>query len=86
MRVAGLDVGSRTIALVEWDGAQVTRAEVVDTGTDPLGNARMLLDGRSYQRLVATGYGRHLAAERELAAEVISEIKAYGLGEILNKL
>jgi predicted CoA-substrate-specific enzyme activase len=77
---AGLDIGSRTIALVEWDGGQIARSDVVDTGTDPLGNARALLAGRTYQRLVATGYGRHLAAERELADEVISEIKAYGLG------
>ena len=80
MGVAGLDIGSRTIALVEWDGASITRAELVDTGTDPLGNARALLSGRTFRRLVATGYGRHLAAERELADEVISEIKAYGLG------
>jgi predicted CoA-substrate-specific enzyme activase len=78
--VAGLDIGSRTIALVEWDGARIVRAEVVDTGTDPLRNARALLAGCHYDRLVATGYGRHLAVERELAAEVISEIKAYGLG------
>jgi predicted CoA-substrate-specific enzyme activase len=80
MSVAGLDIGSRTIALVEWDGEQMVRADVVDTGTDPLGNARALLTGRRFRRLVATGYGRHLAAERELADEVISEIKAYGLG------
>jgi predicted CoA-substrate-specific enzyme activase len=78
--VAGLDIGSRTIALVEWDGVRTVRAEVVDTGTDPVGNARLLIQGRAYRRLVATGYGRHLAAERELADEVISEIKAYGLG------
>jgi predicted CoA-substrate-specific enzyme activase len=78
--VAGLDIGSRTIAVVEWDGAGMVRAEVVDTGTDPLGNARALLLGCGYQRLVATGYGRYLAAERDLADEVISEIKAYGLG------
>jgi predicted CoA-substrate-specific enzyme activase len=86
MLVAGLDIGSRTIALVEWDGARIARAEVVDTGTDPVGNARSLLAGRTfdigrpYVRLVATGYGRHLATERDLADEVISEIKAYGLG------
>ncbi len=78
--VAGLDIGSRTIALVAWQGDRVVHAAVVDTGTDPLGNARALLQGQSYARLVATGYGRHLAAERELADEVISEIKAYGLG------
>jgi predicted CoA-substrate-specific enzyme activase len=92
MQVAGLDIGSRTIAMVVWDGTRITRADVVDTGTDPLGNARALLSGadpdpgrrvdggRGYDRLVATGYGRYLAAERELADEVISEIKAYGLG------
>jgi predicted CoA-substrate-specific enzyme activase len=53
---------------------------VVDTGADPLRNARHLLSGQSYRRLVATGYGRFLAAERDLADEVISEIKAYALG------
>lgn len=80
MLVAGLDIGSRTIALVERDGGHTMRAVVVDTGTDPLGNSRALLAGRTYDRLVATGYGRHLASERELADEVISEIKAYALG------
>lgn len=78
--VAGLDIGSRTIALVEWAGDRIIHARIVDTGTDPMGNARKMMEGRSYTRLVATGYGRHLAVERELADEVISEIKAYGLG------
>lgn len=77
---AGLDIGSRTIALVEWDGESMARAEVIDTGTDPVGNARSLIEGRNYRRLVATGYGRQLATERQLAEEAISEIKAYGLG------
>lgn len=78
--VAGLDIGSRTIALVEWDGIHPTRMEVVDTGTDPMGNARALIRESAYRCLVATGYGRHLAIERELADEVISEIRAYSLG------
>ncbi len=77
---AGLDIGSRTIALVEWDGERIVRTRVVDTGTDPVGNARALMAGRTYDHLVATGYGRHLASERALASEVISEIKAYALG------
>jgi predicted CoA-substrate-specific enzyme activase len=80
MLVAGLDIGSRTIALVEWNGEKITRAEVTDTGTDPVGNAQALMEHCAYDRLVATGYGRHLATERELADIVISEIKAYGLG------
>ncbi len=77
---AGLDIGSRTIALVEWTGQEVVRAQVVNTGTDPMANARALLGDGGYRRLVGTGYGRHLALERELADEVISEIKAYALG------
>jgi len=80
MVTAGLDIGSRTIALVEWDGAHISRAEVVDTGTDPLGHSRRLLQGQTYDRLVSTGYGRHLAAEHALADEVITEIKAHALG------
>jgi predicted CoA-substrate-specific enzyme activase len=80
MLVAGLDIGSRTIALVEWDGERIVRSKVVDTGTNPVERARALMENRNYAHLVATGYGRHLAAERELAEEVISEIKAYGLG------
>jgi len=80
MLVAGLDIGSRTIALVEWDGERVVRAEVVNTGTDPLANSRDLTQGRAYHRLVGTGYGRHLVAERELADEVMTEIKAYAIG------
>ena len=61
MVVAGLDFGSRTIALEEWDGAQIIRSEVVDTGTDPLDNARALMAGCAFDLLGATGYGRHLA-------------------------
>ncbi len=80
MLFAGLDIGSRTIALVEWDGERMSRAEVVNTGTDPLANARRLTQGRVYARLVGTGYGRHLSAERGLADEVVTEIKAYAAG------
>ena len=80
MLVAGLDIGSRTIALVEWDGEQMVRSEVVDTGTDPLANSHRLTQGRRYDRLVGTGYGRHLIAERKLANEVTTEIKAYAIG------
>ncbi|MGQ9555472.1 MAG: acyl-CoA dehydratase activase [Anaerolineae bacterium] len=80
MLVAGLDIGSRTIALVEWDGERVARAEVTDTGTDPLANSQRLMHGRSYDYVVATGYGRDLIAGRALANEVITEIKAYAIG------
>ncbi len=74
MLTAGLDIGSRTIALVEWDGLKIVREEVIFTGQNPLANSQ------KYGRLVATGYGRHLAAENKLADEVITEIRAYAIG------
>ena len=80
MLTAGLDIGSRTIALVEWDGAQVVRSKVVDTGMNSAELTRQLIEGHIYDRLIATGYGRHLATERALADEVITEIKAHALG------
>src|SRR4030042_5535577 len=78
MTCAGLDIGSRTIVLVELDEG-LTDFAVLDTGPDPLDRCRRLLAGKSYSRLVATGYGRHLAAVT-LADEVVSEIRAYALG------
>jgi predicted CoA-substrate-specific enzyme activase len=69
---AGLDIGSRTIVLVEFD-ERLKEFVVLDTGPNPLDRCRRLLAGKRYSRLVATGYGRHLA-------EVVSEIKAYAVG------
>jgi (R)-2-hydroxyacyl-CoA dehydratese activating ATPase len=80
MLTAGLDIGSRTIALVEWDGTRVVRREVVFTGIDPLKNAWNLISRRVYDGSVATGYGRHLASNNSLAGSVITEIKAYAIG------
>jgi predicted CoA-substrate-specific enzyme activase len=75
---AGLDVGSRTIGLVLFDHG-VTDSVVTDTGVKPLERCWRLLGGRSYHRLVVTGYGRHLVAP-PLGGEVISEISAYAAG------
>ncbi len=80
MITAGLDIGSRTIALVEWDGVKIIRQEVVFTGQDPLANSHRLINSRKIDKLVSTGYGRHLAAEHEIANEVITEIRAYAIG------
>jgi len=79
MTSAGLDVGSRTISLVLFDRGVVANSVVVDTGVSPLARCRQLLKGKSYQRLVVTGYGRHLVAP-SLGGEVISEISAFAVG------
>ena len=80
MLTAGMDIGSRTIALVEWDGKQIVRSKVVFTGIDPLVNSKKLIGNCVYDRLISTGYGRHLAVEHSLADSVITEIKAYAIG------
>ncbi|MEW6555311.1 MAG: acyl-CoA dehydratase activase [Actinomycetota bacterium] len=79
MAIGGLDIGSRTIALVEVDGGDILRGEVVETTFDPLEQCRLLLEGRDFDVLVATGYGRHLA-QANFADRTITEIKAFALG------
>jgi len=76
---AGLDVGSRTIAFVLLDDGEVLELSVIDTGVKPLERCRQLLKGKSYQRLMVTGYGRHLVAPA-LSGDAVSEIGAYAAG------
>ncbi len=78
MIYAGLDVGSRTIKLVTLDSIP-GESLVVETGANPLKRCREILSCRNFQRLVVTGYGRHLIAPVE-GGEVISEIKAFAIG------
>lgn len=78
MIYAGLDIGSRTTKLVTFDSG-IKDAFIVETGVNPLRRCQELLSGRNYERLVVTGYGRHLVAP-VLCAEVISEIKAFAIG------
>ena len=48
---------------------------VADAGFDPLEVCRRLLEGVHHDRLVATGYGRHLVS-RHFDCQVVTEIKA----------
>ena len=78
MICAGLDVGSRTIAVVIFSD-EVIYSVVLDTGVNPIRRCQQLLADRTYQWLVVTGYGRYLVAEA-LGGEVVSEIGAYAVG------
>jgi len=75
---AGLDVGSRTIKLVTFDTA-IKESFIIETGVNSLSRCLQLISGKSYERLVVTGYGRHLVAP-VLQGEVVSEIKAFAIG------
>ncbi len=78
MICAGLDIGSRTIALVIL-GSGVQESLILETGVNPLRRCQELLQDRSFERLVVTGYSRHLVAPA-VGGEVVSEIGAYAAG------
>ena len=75
---AGLDVGSRTIKLVILDNA-IKDSLIIESGANPLRRCQEILSGRRFERLVVTGYGRHLVAPI-LHGIVVSEVKAFAIG------
>ncbi len=82
-RIAGLDVGSRSIELVVLDaGGEVVRRAKAATTFHPAEQVARLLDGAAPPRIMATGYGRELVAGMGLGAEVatVTEITAYARG------
>ena len=61
MNYAGIDIGSRSIEVVMVnDGGEIVASRQADTTFDPIGVAHTLLEGLTYQRIMATGYGRTL--------------------------
>lgn len=80
MITAGLDVGSRTTKLVTYNG-ELLHSALVLTGVKPLERCIELLRGVAFERLIVTGYGRYLVAER-LHAGTISEISAVAVGAV----
>ena len=78
---AGIDIGSRSIGFAMLNAEQGTllHQEIIDSGYDPIGRARDHVAQFEFDRLVATGYGRH-AAQAKFADEVITEIRAYARG------
>jgi len=76
---AGLDVGSRTIKLVTFDTV-IRSSLVTETGANPLRRCRELMSGINYDRMVVTGYGRHLVAPALGPAKIVSEIRAFAVG------
>ena len=79
MRLAGIDIGSRTIELAVVEDGAVTLARREETTFDPLAQCRRVLEGVRWDRLVATGYGRRLFAQAAQAT-TITEIQAFATG------
>jgi predicted CoA-substrate-specific enzyme activase len=80
MKVAGIDIGSRTIKLVVVNGTgEILEARVADTTFDPMAQCRALMNGIRVDAFQATGYGRHLFAEAH-GVPAVSEIIAHAAG------
>jgi predicted CoA-substrate-specific enzyme activase len=79
MRVIGLDIGSRTVKRATVEDGQLVEHHVMSNTHDPLSVCDELLSGHRADRVVATGYGRHLYAEHR-DADVVTEIRAVTLG------
>lgn len=75
----GIDLGSRTIKVAALEGGRLVDQQIRESGFDPHGQALGMIAGYQPARVVATGYGRHLA-QKHFADEVITEIKAHALG------
>jgi predicted CoA-substrate-specific enzyme activase len=79
-RFAGIDIGSRTIELVVVsDAEEIVDSFQTDTGFDPMREAKALIDGVAFDRIMATGYGRNLF-EISFDASTVTEIKAHARG------
>lgn len=75
----GIDLGSRTIKMAVFRDGDLVDRQLVESGFDPYGQAMGMIGKYDPGRIVATGYGRHLAREH-FAHDVISEIKAHAIG------
>ena len=79
-RFAGIDIGSRSIELVVVDEAGgIVCSLQADTGFDPMAEAGRLISGVTYDRIMATGYGRSLF-EISFESPTVTEIKAHARG------
>jgi len=76
---AGIDIGSRTIKAVSLKDGRLIDYQVAESGFDPHRQSIEMAKKYHPDRIVATGYGRHLA-KKHFADEVITEIKAHALG------
>jgi predicted CoA-substrate-specific enzyme activase len=77
--VIGIDLGSRTTKIVRMVDGEVLGFEIFDTGHDPLKKVERALSGLEPEKIMATGYGRHLLGDR-FGAECVTEIKACARG------
>ncbi|MGC1455342.1 MAG: acyl-CoA dehydratase activase [Nitrospirota bacterium] len=77
--LVGIDIGSRTIKTAALIDGKLHDYQVCESGFEPHRQSLDMISKYRPDRIVATGYGRHLA-QKHFAGDVITEIKAHALG------
>lgn len=77
--LVGIDIGSRTIKTAAFMGGRLHDVQVVESGFNPHAQSMEMMKKYTPTKIVATGYGRHLA-QKHFAGDVITEIKAHAIG------
>ncbi|MRR55888.1 MAG: 3-hydroxyacyl-ACP dehydratase [Deltaproteobacteria bacterium] len=78
IKLAGIDIGSRSIefVLLDSEGYEVVERFQTETSIDLSSQLSLIKERYSWDHLISTGYGRQLS-QKVLGGEVITEIKAY---------
>ena len=79
MTLAGIDIGSRYIKYAFLENGEPLALVRRETGYDPLPICRALIEEMRADRILATGYGRHLL-EEDKGIPTITEIRAVARG------
>lgn len=79
MRIAGIDIGSRTIKLVTIEEGEIITSLLADTTHDPIEQCKRLMNQTYFDRILTTGYGRHFF-ETHFNVSTVTEIKAFARG------
>jgi (R)-2-hydroxyacyl-CoA dehydratese activating ATPase len=77
--LVGIDLGSRTIKAAALKDGKLHAYQIAESGFDPHRQSLEMIKQYHPTKIVATGYGRHLA-RKQFAGDVITEIKAHALG------
>ncbi|MEW6220700.1 MAG: BadF/BadG/BcrA/BcrD ATPase family protein [Thermodesulfobacteriota bacterium] len=76
--LAGVDLGSRAVKVAVLEDGVLVAHHIVESGFDPTGQAAALLAAYRPERVVATGYGRHLAQRQFAQAMITISMKSRG--------
>ena len=83
MKLAGIDIGSRSIELVVVDvKGEILDVRQTDTGFDPISQAKSIMADTPFDKIMATGYGRGLFETAFDNAATVTEIKAHARGVV----